>query len=222
MASSPITSWQTDGETMETMTDFILGGSKITADGDCSHAIKRLSLLGRKAIINLYSIKRQRHYFANKGLSSQSYSFSSSHVWMWELDYKESWVLKNWCFWTVVLEKTLASPLDCKEIKPVNPKGKVKEKVTQSCLTLCDPVDYTVHGILQARLLEWVAFPFSRGSSQPRERTQVSHVAAGFLTSWATREVQTLKGSLQNYIPQRLTKGQKWSPWSFCFSVLNK
>ena len=69
------------------------------------------------------SVKKQRHYFADKGLPSQSYGFSSSHVWMWELDHKESWVLKNWCFWTVVLEKTLESPLDCKEIKPVNPKG---------------------------------------------------------------------------------------------------
>ena len=68
-------------------------------------------------------IKKQRHYFANKGRSSQSYSFSSSHAWMWELDYKESWALKNWCFWTVVLEKTLESPLDCKEIQPVSPKG---------------------------------------------------------------------------------------------------
>ena len=68
-------------------------------------------------------LKKQRYYFADKGPSSQSYSFSSSHVWMWELDYKESWALKNWCFWTVVLEKTLQSPLDCKEIKPVNPKG---------------------------------------------------------------------------------------------------
>ena len=68
-------------------------------------------------------IKKQRHYFTNKGLSSQSYGFSSSHVWMWELDYKESWVLKNWCFWTVVLEKTLESPLDSKEIQPVHPKG---------------------------------------------------------------------------------------------------
>ena len=68
-------------------------------------------------------IKKQRHYFAGKDLSSQSYGFSNSQVWMWELDYKESWVLKNWCFWTVVLEKTLESPLDCKEIKPVNPKG---------------------------------------------------------------------------------------------------
>ena len=63
------------------------------------------------------------HYFVNKGLSSQGYGFSSGHVWMWKLDYKESWVPKNWCFWTVVLEKTLESPLDCKEIQPVHPKG---------------------------------------------------------------------------------------------------
>ena len=68
-------------------------------------------------------IKKQRHYFANKGLSSQGYCFSSSHVWLWELDYKESWALKNWCFWTVVLEKTLESPLGCKKIQPVHPKG---------------------------------------------------------------------------------------------------
>ena len=68
-------------------------------------------------------IKKQRHYFANKSPSSQSYGFSSSHVWMWELDYKESWASKNWCFWTVVLEKTLESPLNCKEIQAVHPKG---------------------------------------------------------------------------------------------------
>ena len=68
-------------------------------------------------------IKKQRHYFANKGLSSQGYGFSSNHVWIWELDYKEMWVLKNLCFWTVVLEKTLESPLACKEIQPMHPKG---------------------------------------------------------------------------------------------------
>ena len=70
-----------------------------------------------------HHIKKQRHYFAHKGPSSQSYGFSSGHVWMWEMDYKESWVPKNWCFWTVVLERTLESPLDCKEIQPVHPKG---------------------------------------------------------------------------------------------------
>ena len=107
MASGPITSWQIDGETVETVTDFIFWGSKITADGDCSHEIKRRLLLGRKVMTNLDSIIKQwKPYFANKGLSSQSYGFPSSHVWMWELDYKESWALKNWCFWTV-LEKLL-------------------------------------------------------------------------------------------------------------------
>ena len=82
-ASGPITSWQIDGETVETVADFILGGSKITADGDCSHEIKTRLLLGRKAMTNLDSIlKKQRHYFANKGPSRQGYGFSSGHVWM--------------------------------------------------------------------------------------------------------------------------------------------
>ena len=104
--------------------DFILGGSKITADGDCSHEIKRRLLLGRKVMTNLDSILKSRDViFADKGPYGQNYVFSSSHVWMWELDHKEGWVLKNWCFWTVVLEKTLESPLDCKEMEPVNPKG---------------------------------------------------------------------------------------------------
>ena len=117
--SQSITSWEID---KETVADFIFGGSKITADGDCSHEIKRRLLLGRKVMANLGSILKSRD-IANKGLSSQGYGFSSSHVWMWELDYKESWVTKNWCFWTVVLEKTLEAPLDCKEMQPVHPKG---------------------------------------------------------------------------------------------------
>ena len=112
------------GKKWKQLTVFIFLGSEITADADCSHEIKRCLLLGRKTMTNLDSIfKKQRHYFANKGLFSQSYGVSSSHVWMWELDYKESWAPKNWCFWTVVLEKTLESPLDCKEIHPVHPKG---------------------------------------------------------------------------------------------------
>ena len=92
----------------------------------CCHEIQRCLLLGRKVMTNLDSILKSRditfsllHY---KGPSSQGYGFSSGHVWMWELDYKESWVPKNWCFWSVVLEKTLESPLDCKEIQPVHPK----------------------------------------------------------------------------------------------------
>ena len=87
MASGPITSWELDGETVS---DFIFWGSKITADGDCSHEIKRHMLLGRKAMSNLDSLLKSREITANKGLSSQSYGFSSSHVWMWELDCKES------------------------------------------------------------------------------------------------------------------------------------
>ena len=124
MASGAITSWQIDGETTETVRYFISLGSKITADGNCSHEIKRCLLLGKKSYDQPRPhIKKQRHYFAGRGSSSQSYDFSSSHVWMWELDYKESWAPKNWCFWTVVLEKTLESPLDCKETQPVHRKG---------------------------------------------------------------------------------------------------
>ena len=96
---------------------FIFLGSKITAHGDCSSEIKRHLLLGRRQ-----HTKKQRHFFVNKGPFRQGYSFSSGHVWMWELNYKESWAPKNWCFWTVVLEKTLESSLDCKEIQPVHPK----------------------------------------------------------------------------------------------------
>ena len=114
---------------METVTDFILQGSKITADGDCSHEIKRHLLLGRKVMANLDSILKSRDITLPtkiclvRFLKIQTTGFSISHVWMWELDHKESWVPKNWCLWTVVLEKTLKSPLDYKEIKPVNPKG---------------------------------------------------------------------------------------------------
>ena len=124
MASGPITSWEIAGETVETVSDFILGGSKITADGECSHESKRRLLLGRKVMTNLDSIFKNRDiYFANKDPSSQGYGFSCGHVWTWELDCEEGWAPKNWCFWTVVLEKTLESPLDCKEIQPVHPKG---------------------------------------------------------------------------------------------------
>ena len=106
---------------METVTDLIFLGSKITANSDCSHEIKRCLLLGRKAMTNLDSILK--HLFADKGPSSRGYAFSSSHVQMWELDHKEGWALKDRCFLTVVLEKTLESPLDSKGMQPVHPKG---------------------------------------------------------------------------------------------------
>ena len=112
MAFGPITSWQIDGETVEIVTDFIFWGSKITADGDCSHEIKRHLLLGRRAMTSLDSTLK------NRGPSSQSYGVSSSPVWMWDLDYKESLTLKNWCFWTVVLKKTLES-LELRSIQSI-------------------------------------------------------------------------------------------------------
>ena len=111
-------------ETIETMWDFIFLGSRITADDDCSHEIKRHLLLGRKAMSNQNSMLKSRDITlpTKVCLVKALFFFSSSHVWMWELDYKESWALKNWRFWTVVLEKTLESPLDCKKIQPVHPK----------------------------------------------------------------------------------------------------
>ena len=123
MASGLITSQQIDGETVETVADFIFLGSKITADGDCSDEIKTLTPWKKSYDQLRQHIKKQRHYFANKGLSSQSYGFSSSYIWIWELDSKESYVPKNWCFWTVVLEETHENPLDSQEIHPVHPEG---------------------------------------------------------------------------------------------------
>ena len=124
MASSPISSWQIDGEHWKQWEALFWGAPKslqmVTAVMKLKDAC---SLEESSDQPSRQHIKKQGHYFADKGPSSQSYGFSSGCVWMWELDYKESWVLKNLCFWTVVLEKTLESPLDCKEIQPVHPKG---------------------------------------------------------------------------------------------------
>ena len=121
--SALITPRQIDGETMETVTDFIFWRSKITADCNCSHEIKRHLLLGRKALTNLDSILESRDVTLPKKVCLvKAMFYSSNHVWMWEFNYKESWMLKNWCFWAAVEEKILESPLGCKEIQPVNPK----------------------------------------------------------------------------------------------------
>ena len=127
MATGPKTSWEIDGETVETVADFIFLGSKITADGDCSHEIKRCLLLGRKAMINLDRVLKSR----------------------------DTTLLTKVC-----IVKAMVFPVVVYGCE----KGKVK--VAQSCLTLCNPRDYTIHGILQARILEELAFPFSRGFSQ--------------------------------------------------------
>ena len=123
MASGPITSWQIDGETMETLTYLFFWAPKSLQMLDAAMTLKDTYSLAEKLWPSWQHITKQKHYFANKGPSSLGYGFSSNHVWMWELDYKESWAPKNWSFWTVVLEKTLESPLDCKEIQTVNPKG---------------------------------------------------------------------------------------------------
>ena len=110
----------------EIVTDFIFLSSKITEESDQTHEIKKMLLFGRKAMTNLDSVLKNRDVILPTKVQqrySQSYGFSSRHVRMWELDYKEGWAQKNWCFWNVVLEKTLESPLDCKETKPVNLKG---------------------------------------------------------------------------------------------------
>ena len=149
MATSPITSLQIDWETVETVTDFIFLSSKITADGDCSHEIKWCLLLGRKAMINLKSIwKKQRHYFVDKGPYSQSYGFSHSRVWMWELDHKESWAQKNWCFWTVLLEKTLESPWTAR-------------RSTQSILKEINP-EYSLEGLMLRLKLQYLGHLMQR------------------------------------------------------------
>ena len=131
MASGPIISWQIGGETMETVRDFIFLDFKITADGDCSHEIKRRLLLGRKVMTNLDSILKSRD-ITNKGPSSQCYGFSSSHVWMWELDYKQSWALRIdafelWC-WRRVLRVPWTARRPKKSIlKEINPEYSLVE-----------------------------------------------------------------------------------------------
>ena len=123
MASDPITSWEIDGETVETVSDFILGVSKITAYGDCSHGINRRLLLGRKVMTNLESIFKSRDITLPTKVRLVKAMVFPVVMFGCELDCEEGWVLENWCFWTVVLEKTLESPLDYKEIQTVHSKG---------------------------------------------------------------------------------------------------
>ena len=123
MAFGPITSWQKWGNSGN--------GVRLYFSGLQNHCRGWVQIWNEKMLTpwkesyeqSRHHIKKQRHYFANNGPSSQSYGFSSSDVWIWKLDFEEIWASKSWCFWTVVLEKTLEIPLDCKEIQPVNPKG---------------------------------------------------------------------------------------------------
>ena len=137
---------------METVTDFTFLGSKITADGDCSHEIKTVAPWKKNYDKSRQNIKKQRHCLANKGPSSQSYGFSSSHVWMWKLDYKIGWALKNWYCWIVILEKTLESPWTATSkqsvLKEINPEYSLKG------LMLKLKLQYSGHLILKANSLE--------------------------------------------------------------------
>ena len=123
MASGPSTSWQIDGETMKQCQILFFWAPKSLQMLTAAIKLKDTCSLDESYNQPRQHIKKQRLYLTNKGLSSQSCGFPGSHVWMWKLDYKESWAPKNWCIWTTVLEKTLESPLNCKEIQPVNPKG---------------------------------------------------------------------------------------------------
>ena len=150
MASNPITSRQIDGETMETVTDFIFCGSKITADGDCSHETQRRLLHGGKAMTSLDRILRSRDITLPTKVHLVKAIFSS-HVWMWELDYKESWAPKNLCFWTVMLEKTLESPLDSR-------------RSNQSILKEISP-EYSLEGLMLKLKLQYFGHLMRRADS---------------------------------------------------------
>ena len=152
-----------NGQTLNKVTDFIFLGSKITEDCDRSHEIKRWLLLGRKAITNLDSMLKGRDItLLTKVCYSQSYGFSSSQIQMWELNHKEGWEPKNWCFHTGVLQMNLESPLDCKEIQPVNPKE-------------INP-DYSLEGLMLKLELQYFGHLMPRAGSPERrlcwERTR--------------------------------------------------
>ena len=170
MASGPITSWQIDGETMETVTDLFWGGSKITEDDDCSHQIKGLLLLGRKAITNLDRIFKSRDItLLTKVCIVKAMIFPVVMYRCESWEYKEGWVLKNGCFWTVVLEKTLESPLD--------------SKIKQSILKEINP-EYSLEGLMLKLKLQyfghlmWRANSLEKDSPAGKDWRQKEKVAA--------------------------------------------
>ena len=174
-------------ETTETVTDFVFLGSKITTDGYCSLEIKRCLLLGRKSMTNLDSILKSRD-ITDKGLSSQSYGFSSSHVWMWQLDHKESWAPKNWWFWTVVLGKTLESPSDSKEKKIVNPKIFSPECSLEELML---KLQYFGHLMQRTDLTQWKRL--HRGKTEGRRRGHQRMRWLDGITDWMDMSLSKLR-----------------------------
>ena len=153
MASAPITSWQIDGETMETIQTLFSWAPESPQMVTATMKLKTFSPWRQSCEQPWQQIKKQRHYFPDKDLYSQSYGFSSSYVWMWELDHKEGWALRNWCFWTVELEKTLESPQDYKEIQPVIPK-EISPEYSLERLMLNLKLQYFGHLMWRAHTLE--------------------------------------------------------------------
>ena len=209
MASGPTTSWEIDGETVETVSDFIF-----FADGDCSHEIKRHLLLGRKVMTNLDSIFKSRDItWANKGLSSQSCGFSSDHVWMWELNYKESWASKNWCFWTVVLDKTLESPLDCREIilKEISPSNEHPGLISLR-------MDWLDLLAVQGTLKNLLQHHNSKASIIRHSAFFIVQLSHPYLTTWKTTPLtrQTFAGKVMSLLFGGLQNDcRQWlQPWN--------
>ena len=179
--------------------------SIIIADADCSHEIKRCLLLGRKFMTNHKQlIKKQRlfffFFFAKKCSSNQSYGFSSSHIQMWELDYKESWAPKNWCFWTVVLEKTLDSPLDSKEIQPVHGKG------NQSWVFIGRTYAETETPILWPRDANWFIWkdPDAGEDCRPEEKGTTEDEMVDGITNSTDMSLSKLQGLMMDREPGML------------------
>ena len=159
---------------MEMVRDFILGGFKITADGDCRHEIKRCLLFGRKAMTNQDSILKSTDItLLTKVCLDKAMVFFSSHVWIWELDYKESWALKNWYFWPVVLEKALESPLDCKEIRPVLILKEISPEYSLEGLILKLKLQYFGHLMQRTDSLEKTLILGKIKGSTRRERQRM-------------------------------------------------
>ena len=182
MASGPITSWEVDRENVESVRFNFLG-----LQNQCGWWPQPLNLKILAPWKNSYvrprqCFKKQRHYFADKGPHSQSYGFSSSHVWMWELDHKENWAPKNWCFCTVVLEKTLKSPLDYKELKPVNPKGN-QSWISLEGLMLKLKLQYFGHLMCRADSLEKTLM-LGKIEGQRRRERQRTRWLEGITNQW--------------------------------------
>ena len=228
MASGPITSWQIDGETMETVTDFIFLGFKITADGDCSHEIKRHLPLGRKDMTNLDSVLKSRDItlptklYLVKAVVFLVVVYGCESCTIKKAEHQRIDAFQLWC-WRLLRVPWTARRSNQSILKEINHENSLEglilklklhylghlmqradssgdlngkwREVTQLCPTLCNSMDCSlpgssIHGILQGRILEWVAISFSRGSSQPKDWTWVSRIGGRRFNLWATREAQ--------------------------------